>query len=192
MTMAGTGIPPEGETPERQEESRARGPGHHEIQSAIHNDEARGVRNPMENELNLIEMELREIQMKDDAIGSQIIVLGEKNGTREFPIFIGYAEALALDLALHGYKNIRPMTHDLIYNIIDGLGAEMSHVVVDDLRQDTFFGKLVVKTVQGTQEVIDSRPSDAIVLATKRQLPIFVAEHVLDQVLRHQEEEEDE
>jgi bifunctional DNase/RNase len=128
----------------------------------------------------------------DDEDAAIVEGLGEKNGTREFPIFIGYAEALALDLALHGYKNIRPMTHDLIYNLVDGLGAEMSHVVVDDLRQDTFFGKLVVKTAQGTQEVIDSRPSDAIVLATKRQLPIFVAEHVLDQVLRHQEEEEEE
>lgn len=145
----------------------------------------------MEIDPNLVEMELREIQMKDDAIGSQIIVLGEKNGSREFPIFIGYAEALALDLALHGYKNIRPMTHDLIYNIVDGLGAEMERVVVDDLRQDTFFGKLVVRTKDGGREVIDSRPSDAIVLATKRQLPIFVAEHVLEQVLRHQEEEEE-
>lgn len=145
----------------------------------------------MEIDPNLVEMELREIQMKDDAIGSQIIVLGEKNGAREFPIFIGYAEALALDLALHGYKNIRPMTHDLIYNIVDGLGAEMERVVVDDLRQDTFFGKLVIRTKGGGREVIDSRPSDAIVLATKRQLPIFVAEHVLEQVLRHQEEEEE-
>lgn len=143
------------------------------------------------DELKLVEMELREIQMKDDAIGSQIIVLGEKNGEREFPIFIGYAEALALDLALHGYKNIRPMTHDLIYNVIDGMGGEMTQVLVDDLRQDTFFGKLVIRTSQGTIEVIDSRPSDAIVLATKRQLPIFVAEHVLEQVLRHQEDEEE-
>ena len=145
----------------------------------------------MDEELNLVEMELREIQMKDDAIGSQIIVLGEKNGTREFPIFIGYTEALALDLALHGYKNIRPMTHDLIYNLIDGLGAEVQQVNVSDLRQDTFFGQLVLKTAQGELEVIDSRPSDAIVLATKRQVPIFVAEHVLEQVLRHQEDEEE-
>lgn len=145
----------------------------------------------MDGELNLVEMELREIQMKDDTIGSQIIVLGEKNGAREFPIFIGYAEALALDLALHGYKNIRPMTHDLIYNVVDGLGATMTHILVDDLRQDTFYGKLVLKTAQGSQEVIDTRPSDAIVLATKRQLPIFVAEHVLEQVLRHQEEEDE-
>ena len=144
----------------------------------------------MDGELNLVEMELREIQMKDDAIGSQVIVLGEKNGEREFPIFIGYAEALALDLALHGYKNQRPMTHDLIYNIIDGLGGEMVRVIVDDLRQDTFFGKLVIRGARGTEELIDTRPSDAIVLATKRQVPIFVAEHVLDMVLHHQEDEE--
>lgn len=143
----------------------------------------------MDEEINLVEMELREIQMKDDAIGSQIIVLGEKNGTREFPIFIGYAEALALDLALHGYKSLRPMTHDLVYNVIEGLGAELLHVVVDDLRNDTFYGKLAVRTGSGESELIDTRPSDAIVLAAKRQLPIFVAEHVLDMVLRHQDEE---
>lgn len=145
----------------------------------------------MDEDPVLVEMELREIQMKDDATGSQIIVLGEKNGAREFPIFIGYAEALALDLALHGYKNIRPMTHDLIYNIVDGLGAEMQRIIINDLRQDTFFGKLVLRNAQGTNEEIDTRPSDAIVLATKRQLPIFVAEHVLEQVLRHQEDEDE-
>jgi bifunctional DNase/RNase len=143
----------------------------------------------MDGELNLIEMELREIQMKDDEIGAQIIVLGEKNGPREFPIFIGYAEALALDLALHGYKNQRPMTHDLVYNIVDGLGAEIRRVIVDDLRQDTIYGKLAVRTPAGTEELIDSRPSDAVVLASKRGLPIFVAEHVLEMVMRHNEEE---
>jgi len=153
----------------------------------------------MDGELNLVEMELREIQrietnketeLKGEAIGSQVIVLGEIHGEREFPIFIGFAEALALDLALHGYKNQRPMTHDLICNVIDGLGAQMVRVIVDDLRQDTFFGKLVIRNALGKEELIDTRPSDAIVLATKRQAPIFVAEHVLDLILRHQEDED--
>lgn len=138
----------------------------------------------MDEELNLIEMELREIQMKDDLSGSQVLILGEKDGAREFPIFIGYTEALALDLTLHGAKHQRPMTHDLIYNVIDGLGGELRHIVIDDLTNDTFFGKLVVATPAGTEEMIDSRPSDAIVLATKRSLPIFVAEHVLEKVRR--------
>ena len=134
--------------------------------------------------MNLIEMELREIQMKDsDAMGGrQVIVLGEKLGSREFPIYIGYAEALALDLELHGFENKRPMTHDLIYNVLAGLGAELKHILIDDLRDATFFGKLVVKTAADTDELIDSRPSDAIVLATKGKLPIFVNEEVLEKV----------
>ena len=136
----------------------------------------------MASELNLIEMELREIQLKDDALGTQVIILGEKQGEREFPIFIGYNEAIALDLALHGAKHQRPLTHDLLFNVIEGMGGTMLHVIIDDLSNDTFYGKLVVRTPAGTEELIDSRPSDAIVLATKRHLQIFVAEHVLEAV----------
>ncbi len=134
------------------------------------------------DDLKLVEMELREIQIKEDAIQTQVIVLGEKGGARQFPIFIGYVEAIALDSAIHGFQNARPMTHDLILNVIEGTGCELQRVVVDDLRSDTFFGKLVVRTSSGTEEWIDSRPSDAIVLASKRRVPIFVADHVLESV----------
>ncbi len=144
----------------------------------------------MDGESNLIEMELREIQIKEDAIQTQVIVLAEKGGEREFPIFIGWVEATALDSALHGYQNARPMTHDLVLNVIDGIGCELRHVVVDDLRQETFFGKLAVQTPMGAVELIDSRPSDALVLATKRRVPIYVAEHVLDMVTRGEEEDQ--
>lgn len=142
----------------------------------------------MDGEMNLIEMELREILMKEDVMGGrQVIVLGEKGGVREFPIYIGYAEALALDLELHEVANKRPMTHDLIFNVLDGLGGEIQQVIVDDLREGTFFGKLIVRTAAGTEELIDSRPSDAVVLATKRKLPIFVNEEVLEKISDDQE-----
>ena len=146
----------------------------------------------MDGELNLIEMELREVQMREDASSSQIIILGEKKGEREFPIYIGYSEALALDLALHGYNSQRPMTHDLVLNAIGGLGGELRRVIVDDLKQDTFYGKLAVRTAAGTEELIDTRPSDAVVLSIKRRVPIFVAEHVLEIISHHQEEQEEE
>lgn len=145
----------------------------------------------MDNGKKMIEMELREIQMKDDAIGSQIIILGEKAGERQFPIFIGYSEALALDLTLHGYRNERPMTHDLIFNVMNGLGGELVRVLIDDLRENTFFGKLVVRTAEAGEQWIDSRPSDAIVLASKRQVPIFVAEDVLERITREQDDGEE-
>jgi bifunctional DNase/RNase len=143
----------------------------------------------MDEELNLIEMELREVQIKADALtGSQVVVLGEKNGPREFPIFIGFTEAIALDAAIHKQKPQRPLTHDLIGNVIHGLHGRLTHVIIDDLHDDIFFGKLAVRTPMDTEELIDSRPSDAIVLATKHEIPIFVAEEVLEKAARSFEE----
>jgi hypothetical protein len=143
----------------------------------------------MDGELNLIEMELREIQVKDDMIGPHIVVLGEKEGPREFPIYIGFAEILALDNALHAVQAERPLTHDLIVNVLQGLGAELKRVIVDDLRHETFFGKLAVRNAAGVEGLIDTRPSDALILACKCRLPIFVAEHVLELVTRDPDED---
>src|SRR5262245_11619663 len=128
--------------------------------------------------------------MKDDMIGSQVIILGERAGERAFPIFIGYNEAFALDMTLHGFKNERPMRRDLIYYVIEGVGAGLHSFVIDDLQSNTFFGKLAIRSPDGSETLIDSRPSDAIVLATKRRLPIFVSESVLERVIRDDQEEE--
>ncbi len=135
--------------------------------------------------MNLIEMELREIQISE-AGNHQIILLGEKEGERLFPIYIGFFEAAAMDQAVHGLRTPRPMTHDLIYNILEGLDCTLKRVVVDKLQDDTFHGKLVVASGDGRETWIDSRPSDAIVLACKRSAPIFVAQEVLDQVFTQQ------
>lgn len=133
----------------------------------------------------LVEMELREIQISE-AGNHQIIVLGEKEGQRLFPIYIGFFEAAAMDQAVRGIPTPRPMTHDLIYNLLDAMGARLHRVLVDALLDDTFHGKLVVQTADGREVRVDTRPSDAIVLACKRDIPIFVAEEVLEEVLRHQ------
>ncbi|MCX7014384.1 MAG: bifunctional nuclease family protein [Candidatus Sumerlaeota bacterium] len=139
----------------------------------------------------LIEMEIREIQMKEDPRGAQIVILGEKGGSREFPIFIGYFEAQALYFAAHGRQPQRPMTHDLLYNVIDGLDARLVGVCVDDLREETFHGKLMIEQPDGKQVLIDSRPSDAIVLAVKRQTPIYVEDSVLDSVINRGQGEQE-
>lgn len=147
---------------------------------------------PEPDDLKLVPMELREVQIKTDALGgSQVVVLGEREGEREFPIFIGSNEALALDLALHKYQNPRPMTHDLVLNVIEGMGGSLERIVVDDLRQSTYFGKLVVRLASGETEWIDTRPSDAIVLATKRRVPIYVNEPVLDAATSASEDDEE-
>jgi len=132
----------------------------------------------------LIEMELSEIQIVDDPTRHQVVVLAEKNGTRAFPIYIGLFEASAMDLAVHGQRAPRPLTHDLVYNVIEGLNGRLVEVRVDELRDETFFGKLVVQKEEGEKVLIDTRPSDALILAAKRGLPIFVDDSVLDEVCR--------
>ncbi len=132
----------------------------------------------------MIEMELREIQINEESPGHQIIILGEKEGNRVFPIFIGSHEALAMDLAVRHIVPPRPLTHDLIANILDGLNVRLDRVLVDDLRNDTFHGKLVLQNPEGEETIIDSRPSDAIVLASRLERPIFVAQKVIDEVSR--------
>ncbi len=139
-----------------------------------------------------IEMELAEIQMSEGINQHQVIVLLEKGGKRTFPIFIGFFEASAMELSVKGYQTPRPMTHDLVYNILDACGLQLVRVLVDELCDDTFHGKLVIQDGVGEEILIDSRPSDAIVLATKRRIPIFVDEEVLNEVSRFHDEEIDE
>lgn len=129
-----------------------------------------------------VEMELAEIQMSEAINQHQVIVLSEKEGSRTFPIFIGFYEASAMEISIKGFKPPRPMTHDLIFNILDSAGLELVRVLVDELKSDTFHGKLVIRDKQGLESQVDSRPSDAIVLASKRHVPIFVHEDVLQQV----------
>ncbi|MBI5360911.1 MAG: bifunctional nuclease family protein [Planctomycetes bacterium] len=111
----------------------------------------------------------------------QIIVLKERDGNRSFPILIGIFEAVAIDRKVKNYKTPRPMTHDLVENILKGLNASLDHIVVNDLVDKTFYARLVLKTDDKTIE-IDSRPSDAVALAVQMNAPIFVEDSVLDEV----------
>lgn len=138
-------------------------------------------------QLEIVEMRLSEIQASEG--GAQVVLLTEVEGDREFPIFIGPVEMSALDMALHGVVAARPLTHDLVLNAIEAMGGELRRVVVDDLREETFFGKLDVRVGEG-RVLVDSRPSDALVLAVRRSVPIFVAEHVLQRA-GHRAQSED-
>lgn len=129
----------------------------------------------------MVEMEVREIQISHIA-PVHIIVLEEKDGDRAFPIYIGQNEARAANEAVFKRQEPRPMTHDLILNLLEGLDAALESILVDALEGNTFHGKLLVRTRDGGHVKIDTRPSDAIVLATKTGVPIFVAEEVLDHV----------
>lgn len=139
---------------------------------------------------NYIEMEVREIQTSEDPRDLPIIVLAEKGGSREFPIFIGHIEARALEEAVLGSPANpfgfprRPMTHDLILNTIDGLEATFSRILITRLENGTFYGALELTKDGGDRVRIDSRPSDAMVLAMKRKISIYVEENVLAEVQR--------
>ncbi len=138
----------------------------------------------------MIQMELREIHISSSATPYHLVVLEEKEGEgRCFPIYIGEVEAKAADNAVFQRKAPRPMTHDLIMNLIEGLNCELEGIMVDSLDSDTFHGKLLIRTSEGKHIKIDSRPSDAIVLATKAAVPIFVAEEVLEKMGGEPDEE---
>lgn len=108
------------------------------------------------------------------------IILKALQEERYLPIWIGPAEADAIAIRLQGIQVPRPLTHDLLKTFITELGAHVSYVVVNELRDDTFFARIMVEA-NGREMEIDSRPSDAIALAVRLEVPIYVEEEVMEQ-----------
>ncbi len=127
----------------------------------------------------MVEVELTKIII-DEKRQDQIIVLKEKKGQRQFPIVIGFIEASSIKMKLSGLEVPRPMAHDLLASTIKGLDAELEKLVIDKLVDNTFHAKLFIKAVDGSERVIDTRPSDGIALAVRTNAPIFAEEEVLD------------
>ncbi len=119
---------------------------------------------------------------------NRIVVLREEGGERFLPIWIGPFEAEAITLQLQGMDVPRPLTHDLLKNVIETLNGEVLHVLINDLEKSTFFARIVLD-VDGNTVEIDSRPSDAIALAVRVSAPIYVADEVMDQASMQPEEE---
>jgi len=122
--------------------------------------------------------------------GGYALILKEVSGERRLPIIIGSFEAQHIALELEGIKPPRPLTHDLLRNIIENLGFSISYVIINELRDGTFFAK--IKMDVGSLDEIDSRPSDAIALALKFSVPIYVSEDVMAEVSFIPEKEEQE
>jgi len=110
----------------------------------------------------------------------RVIILKEIGAERYLPIWIGPFEADAIAIHLEGVQVARPLTHDLLKSVIQGLGAKIDYVVVDDLRNDTFYARIILE-LDGHKVEIDSRPSDAIALAVRADVPIYVEDKVMDQ-----------
>jgi uncharacterized protein len=109
----------------------------------------------------------------------RVVILKEKSAERYLPIWIGPSEADAIAVKLQGVNVPRPLTHDLLCSVIDALGANINSIVVSDLKNDTFYAKILL-SIDGEQMEIDSRPSDALALAVRVSVPIFAEESVLD------------
>ena len=133
----------------------------------------------------MVHMELSKIIITETS-DHQIIVLKERGGQRSFPIVIGLNEAWAIDRAVKGITTPRPLTHDLIGNVIEGLNAGVIRVVISDLRINTFYAKIVLQQYGSTIE-IDSRPSDAIALAMQKNTPILVANKVIEEICKSED-----
>ncbi|MBI4299372.1 MAG: bifunctional nuclease family protein [Chloroflexi bacterium] len=126
----------------------------------------------------MLEMEIDSIRVSL-ANYQRVVILKERQSDRYLPIWIGPSEAEAIAMKLQDVSVPRPLTHDLLRSVIYGLGAAIRHILVSDLHDDTFFAKLILDNDGKTLEV-DSRPSDAIALAVRARVPIFVNEAVLD------------
>jgi bifunctional DNase/RNase len=120
----------------------------------------------------------------------RVVVLKEEGMERYLAIWIGPYEADAITIKLQGVEIARPLTHDLLQQSIDRLGGKVSHVLVNDLQDDTFYARVVMDQ-NGERVELDSRPSDAIALAVRTQSPIFVSESVMEQAGVMPEEEID-
>ncbi len=129
-----------------------------------------------------IRVELSKIIINETS-DQQVIVLKELNGERALPIVIGIAEIFAIDRRIKGIKPPRPMTHELIENIIEGVDAKVEKIVINDLRLHTFFATITLD-VNGQKTQIDSRPSDAIALSAGTDIPIFVDDIVFEKAIQ--------
>lgn len=118
--------------------------------------------------------------MLDPISNSPIVVLKDAGDQTFLPIWVGIFEANAIALQLEAVETPRPMTHDLLRNVIEELEGKVSRIVINDLQESTFFARIHM-SVGDRDVVIDSRPSDAIALALRVDAPIFVAAHVLEQ-----------
>ena len=129
-----------------------------------------------------VEMTIKGL-MVDPVTNMPIIILRDQEGQRVLPIWVGVFEANAIALQIENIATPRPMTHDLLRNVITDLKAQVRKIVVSDLKENTFYA-LIYLTVNGDTVAVDARPSDAIALALRVRAPIFVEDAVIDNAKR--------
>lgn len=141
--------------------------------------------------LPLVELYVMGIAL-DTRTGTPIVVLNDNENRRALPIWIGTAEASAIIRQLEDIKSARPMTHDLVGNILETVGYHITKIEINDISSDTYYASVYLNHPDGTQHVIDSRPSDAIALALKAKVPIFATANVMSEGTISTDQERDE
>jgi uncharacterized protein len=130
--------------------------------------------------LNKVLVDILGLSPSPSSPGAYALILKETEGERRLPIIIGQFEAQAIALELEGIRPPRPLTHDLVKNVLDSLGNALSDVLISELREGTFYARLNVEDHSVSHE-IDARPSDAIAIAIRFGAPIYVAETVMEE-----------
>jgi hypothetical protein len=128
--------------------------------------------------LDKVQCEILGLSTNPSTGGAYAILLKEVEGIRRLPIIIGAFEAQAIALEMEGIKPPRPLTHDLLKTMVDNLGANVVEIIVNELKENTFYAKIILEASGLTNE-IDARPSDAIALAVRTYAPIYVNETVM-------------
>src|SRR4030067_3827846 len=129
-------------------------------------------------EQDLMEVEVMGIVV-DPKASNPVVVLVDLNGQKALPIWIGVFEAEAISRGMEDVVTLRPMTHDLMRQILDTFQVMLARVVINDIKENTFYANLYLN-IEGKELIVDSRPSDAIALAVRVKAPIFVAESVIE------------
>ncbi|MGB6067374.1 MAG: bifunctional nuclease family protein [Desulfomonilaceae bacterium] len=118
-----------------------------------------------------------------------VVILKEKSGERELYIWIGPVEAMALQRAMNKEVFQRPLTHELLRNVIDKIDANVEHIEIDDLKDHTYYATIYLKNADSKLVTVDARPSDSLVLATWMGVPIFVSEKVIEGMTQGDQDE---
>ena len=127
----------------------------------------------------------------DSATNSYVVVLQERGGTRLLPIWIGQPEAESIVRHMHNVKGVRPLTHDLVRNLILGMGAQLKRVQITRVEKSTYYAELQIQRGE-TLVHIDARPSDSIAIALRLAAPIFAADELLVEPAEEEEEDDSE
>lgn len=127
-----------------------------------------------------VHMEISRVLIRETD-DTHVVELREVGGERIFPIVIGFHEAAAIERRLMGQQPQRPQTHELLASVIDQMGGSIERVLINDLKDHTFYARLRVRQDQELRD-IDARPSDAIALGAATDVPIYVEQHVLEEV----------